>query len=316
MKLHQLQALIAVADGGGIRAAARILGLSQAAVTRALRELEEEQRLPLLIRHAGGARLTDCGQVLLPRARQIATQLDSAQQELAALRGEGAQTLCIGITPWLGQTLLGRVLQEFREELPTVQLEIYEGLQAVILPLLRSGRMQFALGPASILPGAEFTHQTLADYRMQVVARHAHPFAQARSLAQLREQEWAMNFVPERYDEAVGELFGGKGLQVSRERIVCAHSAGMLSSLIVDAGLLGYAPEPMMLCEPLRSGACAVPLEDRLPTGDISIIRLRDQGLDATSRYFISCLQRALKDNRRRRDTLGQRLAQMVTLRF
>ena len=42
MKLHQLQALIAVADGGGIRAAARGLGLSQAAITRALRELEVE----------------------------------------------------------------------------------------------------------------------------------------------------------------------------------------------------------------------------------------------------------------------------------
>jgi DNA-binding transcriptional LysR family regulator len=314
MKLHQLQALIAVADGGGIRAAARILGLSQAAVTRALRELEEEQRLPLLIRHAGGARLSDCGQVLLPRARQIAAQLDSAQQELATLRGEGARTLCIGITPWLGQTLLSQVLQRFREELPEVQLEIYEGLQAVILPLLRSGRMQFALGPASILQGAEFTHQPLATYRMQVIARHDHPLAQARSLQALREQDWAMNFTPDRYDEAVRELFGG--LRIHRERIVCAHSAGLLSSLIVDAGLLGYAPEPMMLCEPLRSGARAVPLEDSLAEGDISVIRLRDQGLDATSRLFIQCLQQALKDNRRSREPLGQRLADMLTLTF
>ncbi|MDF5939686.1 LysR family transcriptional regulator [Pseudomonas aeruginosa] len=37
MKLHQLQALVASADAGGIRAAARVLGISQAAVTRALR---------------------------------------------------------------------------------------------------------------------------------------------------------------------------------------------------------------------------------------------------------------------------------------
>ena len=39
VKLHQLQALVASADAGGIRAAARALGISQAAVTRALREL-------------------------------------------------------------------------------------------------------------------------------------------------------------------------------------------------------------------------------------------------------------------------------------
>lgn len=40
MKLHQLQALVASAEAGSIRGAARALGLSQAAVTRALRELE------------------------------------------------------------------------------------------------------------------------------------------------------------------------------------------------------------------------------------------------------------------------------------
>lgn len=42
VKLHQLQALVASADAGGIRAAARALGISQAAVTRALRELETD----------------------------------------------------------------------------------------------------------------------------------------------------------------------------------------------------------------------------------------------------------------------------------
>lgn len=316
MKLHQLQALVAVADGGGIRAAARGLGLSQAAVTRALRELEEEQGLPLLMRHAGGARLTTAGQVLLPRARQIATQLESARQELASLRGEGAASLCVGVTPWFGQTLLGEALQAFRKDMPHVQLELYEGLQALILPLLRTGRMQFVLGPACILQGAEFVHQPLAYYRMQVVARNDHPLAAARSLKQLLDHDWTMNFTDDRYAETTYELFGQHGLQIARERIVCAHSSGMLSSLIVDAGLLGYAPQPMLLCEPLRSGARALELEEPLPDGDISIIRLRDQGLDATSRHFIHCLQQALKHNSRARDPQGRRLAEMLTLNF
>ncbi|MDF3934962.1 LysR family transcriptional regulator [Pseudomonas citronellolis] len=316
MKLHQLHALIAVADGGGIRAAARGLGLSQAAVTRALRELEEEQGLPLLMRHAGGARLTTAGQVLLPRARQVATQLDSARQELAALRGEGAATLCVGVTPWFGQTLLGNALQAFRRDMPQVHLELYEGLQAVILPLLRTGRMQFALSPTCILPGAEFVHQPLAYYRMQVVARNGHPLAGARSLRQLLEVDWTMNFTTDRYAETTHELFGQHGLQIARERIVCAHSAGMLSSLIVDTGLLGYAPQPMTLCEPLRSGARALALEEPLADGDISIIRLRDQGLDATSRHFVHCLQQALKDNSHARDPAGRQLAQMLRLNF
>lgn len=46
MKLHQLQALVAIADCGSIRAAARRMQVSQTAVTKALRELESQLQLP------------------------------------------------------------------------------------------------------------------------------------------------------------------------------------------------------------------------------------------------------------------------------
>ncbi|MFC6947633.1 LysR family transcriptional regulator [Paraburkholderia dipogonis] len=57
VKIHQLQALVASAETGSIRAAARSLGISQAAVTRALRELEATEQLPLLIRAPGESAL-------------------------------------------------------------------------------------------------------------------------------------------------------------------------------------------------------------------------------------------------------------------
>ncbi|MFC5695182.1 LysR family transcriptional regulator [Pseudomonas sp. GCM10022186] len=316
MKLHQLQALIAVADGGGIRAAARGLGLSQSAITRALRELEEEQGLPLLMRHAGGARLSEAGLVLLPHARQIASQLESAQRDLASLRGEVAARLCVGVTPWFGQTLLAAAVQAFRREMPAVRLELYEGLQAVSLPLLRSGVMHFALGPAGVLPAQEFIHEPLARYRMKVVACEGHPSQAARSLAELLEQDWVMNFTQAGYDQVVQEVFGRHGHQVCPGRIVCAQSSAMLTSLIVNAGLLGYSPEPMLLCEPMRGRVRALELEETLADSDISLIRLRDQALDPAARCFIQCLQQALKACARSRNADDRRLADMLELLF
>ncbi|MHC6226164.1 LysR family transcriptional regulator [Pseudomonas sp. X10] len=316
MKLHQLQALIAVADHGGIRSAARALELSQAAITRALRELEEEQGLPLLARHAGGARLTSAGLTLLPHARQIASQLEKAQRDLASLRGETPTRLCVGITPWFGQTLLGAALQAFRQEMPTVQLELYEGLQAVSLALLRSGQMQFSLGPAGGLPGQEFSHQALAYYPMRVLARFGHPLQDARSLGQLLEQEWVMNFTQAGQHSLMHQLFGRHGLSIEPGRIVCAQSSAMLSSLIVDAGMLGFSPEPMLLCEPLRGKARALALEEPLEEGDISVIHLRDQVLDPAARCFVRCLQQALKACSRSRDADDRRLADMLRLCF
>lgn len=99
MKLHQLQALVASADSGNIRAAARHLGLSQAAVTRALRELEQEQALPLLIRTPTGLGFTPYGKTLLAHARLVLNQLEQAQGEMAALRGRTADLVKAAFTP-------------------------------------------------------------------------------------------------------------------------------------------------------------------------------------------------------------------------
>ncbi|MEF9897548.1 MAG: LysR family transcriptional regulator [Pseudomonas sp.] len=316
MKLHQLQALCAVADHGGIRSAARALDLSQAAITRALRELEEEQGLPLLARHAGGARLTSAGLTLLPHARQIASQLEKAQRDLASLRGETPRRLCVGITPWFGQTLLGAALQAFRAEMPTVELELYEGLQAVSLSLLRSGQMQFALGPAAGLPGQEFSHQVLAHYPMRVVAQLGHPLLQAHSLNALLEQDWVMNFTQAGQHALMHELFGRHGLHIEPGRIICAQSSAMLSSLIINAGMLGYSPEPMLLCEPLSGKAQALVLDEPLGEGDISVIHLRDQVLDPAARCLVECLQQALKASSRLRDRNERCLGDMLSLFF
>ena len=82
MKLHQLQALIASAETGSIRAAARTLDISQAAVTKALRELETAQQLPLFVRTPTGLHFTEAGKVLLTHARLVMKQLEHAQIEL------------------------------------------------------------------------------------------------------------------------------------------------------------------------------------------------------------------------------------------
>ena len=58
MKLQQLQVLVAVIDHGGIRAAARQLHLSQAAITKSMRSLEESAGTPLLVRKSRGVGLT------------------------------------------------------------------------------------------------------------------------------------------------------------------------------------------------------------------------------------------------------------------
>ncbi|MCY1455892.1 hypothetical protein D9M71_730640 [compost metagenome] len=86
--------------------------------------------------------------------------------------------------------------------------------------------------------------------------------------------------------------------------------------MIVDGGMLGYSPEPMLLCEPLRSQAQALQLEESLGEGDMSVIWLRDQALDQASLCFIDCLRRTLKSCVRSPRPADRRLASMLSLQF
>ena len=64
MNRHQLKALIGVVEHGGIRAASRRMHLSQAALTKSLRQLEEDAGLALLVRSPRGVVLTEAGKRL------------------------------------------------------------------------------------------------------------------------------------------------------------------------------------------------------------------------------------------------------------
>src|SRR6516225_1762378 len=84
MKLKHLQALQAVAESGSIQEASRKLFLTQPAVSRTIRELENELGIPLLVRTARGATLTDHAAQILKRARAIDRELSRIYEDVDA----------------------------------------------------------------------------------------------------------------------------------------------------------------------------------------------------------------------------------------
>ena len=124
MKLQQLHVLLAVVEEGGIRAAARRLHLSQAAVTKSMQTLEEDAGQQLLVRKARGVLLTPAGERLLLRARAIARQVTLAQEELRQAAGEDAGTVRVGVTPFLTLTALGPAFNWFRQRFRQVEVQV------------------------------------------------------------------------------------------------------------------------------------------------------------------------------------------------
>lgn len=296
MKLHQLRALVMIADCGSIRAAARQLGVSQTAVAKALRELEEHLQLPMLVRNASGVVLTAYGQSLLQHARQMLSQLERAQLELTHLSDQAQGQLRLGISPWMGMTLLPEVVTLFRQRMPQVRLEIFEGLMAVTLPKLRDGTMEFAVGlVSSLLPRPEFVSEPIFSYRMAVVARNDHPLRGANSIHQLLDQDWVVNYPDASHEGLMTELFWQHGAKIDLQHIHRAHSPQLTLSLIEQTDMLSYFPEPMLTVPGYRERVARLDLAETFANDVIGIVTPRNAPLGAAAQCFVDCLLQVIR---------------------
>ncbi|MGH8463963.1 MAG: LysR family transcriptional regulator, partial [Pseudomonas sp.] len=145
MKDHHLRAWLKVAELRSIRSAARSLHLSQAAVTKAIKELEAELDAPLLTRSSRGIAITECGERLTVRARLAQAQLTLARQDIRQLLGGAQARVAVGVTPMVMLSVLPAVLSDFRRSMPAARVKVSEGLLAAVQPALRNGMLDFAL---------------------------------------------------------------------------------------------------------------------------------------------------------------------------
>lgn len=275
MKVHQLRYLVALATEGGIRAAARALHVSQATVTQGLRELEADTQVSLLHRRSGGVVLTAAGQDLLEHAQQVLTQLRLADEALARHRGAGnVERLSVGITPWVAQTLMARVVPAFRAELPHVQLELFDGLSALAYPKLREGQLDLMVGRIAAPEAMQgLRSQPLFSYEMTVVARRGHPLAEAQSVSDLLTTDWILNFTPGEQAAMLDNLFGQHGVVPPMQHIQLAHSASLMLTLVQQTDMVTFCPWPLVETNGLRQSLVALPLRERFRTNVVGLVR-------------------------------------------
>ncbi|EAY71428.1 LysR family transcriptional regulator [Burkholderia dolosa] len=307
MKLHQLQALVASAEAGSIRGAARTLGLSQAAVTRALRELEASERLPLLVRAPEGIGFTEYGKTLLTHAKLVLKQLEHAQSDLERMRGRVEGRLSVGVTPWLTVTFLAETVLRFRERMPDVRLELYEALMAVAQPLLRDGSMDFALG--HLQPGStqEFAFEPMLRYDTSVMVRAGHPRERARSLHDLLDDDWVLTFAADGQAALVDYLFTRHGARIDERRIVRAQSVAMLHTMLEQADMCTWCPTILAAVPPFGGRMRALALKETFEPRDLGIVTRRAGTLSDAARCFIDCLLHVIRRHARsaRRDDVA-----------
>lgn len=185
MDLRAVDYFLAIAAHGSLRAAALRLGVSQPALTKAVRRLEDELGVVLLERGARGVTLTVYGEALLRHARNLRADLREATEELQALRLGIAGRVRLGAGPSWHQAVLPEALAAFRLERPDVRIQATGGMDEALKAQLRAGALDFVLAAVSDAPQLEGDLEGRAlladDYR--VVASSDHPLRRRTDLA-------------------------------------------------------------------------------------------------------------------------------------
>lgn len=233
MKMNHIRDVIAVAERGSLRSAARHLGLAQPAITRSIRELEHELGVALFERRVTGMMLTQMGETFLRRARAVQLELGRAKDEIDQLRGSGTGSVAVGLSQASHVALLPRVLQPFGHRFPQVSLSISEGLFPTMEADLQDGTIDFYVGPlAEDSAPSEFLSEKLFDNRRIIVGRKGHPLAAVTSLADLVEAKWVATSVTIASKAELDPLFARFGL---KRPVIAVRAQTALSVIVVAA---------------------------------------------------------------------------------
>lgn len=176
-KLQQMASFVAVVEGGSFVAAAEARGLSKAAVSRHVAELEQRLGTRLLQRTTRRQSLTAEGQQFHLRARELLAGVEEAESEMGARSGEACGTLRINAPLSFGVLHLAPLWGRFAERHPRVRLDITLGDRVV--DLVEEG-YDLAVRIAS-LPASSLVGRRLASTRVvlcaspEYLSRHGTP---------------------------------------------------------------------------------------------------------------------------------------------
>jgi DNA-binding transcriptional LysR family regulator len=196
MQLQQLRYFVAVADTRHFTQAADLVGVTQPSLSKQIHVLEGDLGAPLFTRSRGNIALTPAGEALLPRARRILADVETARLEVQELIGLRRGRLRLGATPSLCTSLVAPVLRRYQEGYPGVELVVEEGGSQDLVGRLARGGLDLAL---IVLPeqGTDRALRAEAILRESLVVASAAslpPPTEAATLAwaELREQPLVM----------------------------------------------------------------------------------------------------------------------------
>jgi len=241
MELRHLRYFIAAAEEENVSRAALKLHVSQPALSRQIRDLEDELGFLLLERTAKSVRLTDAGRVLLAEAREVIKRSEEAVAKARAIASGGGGELHVGYAPTPTARILPRTLRAFHSQMPQMRVRLHDLTSEEMVAALRDNKLDIAIlvrPTRAMLRGLRF--EELAHDAICLAVRPKHPLARRRTatLVEIAREPliaFSRKDYPD-YHEMLSQIFAGTKLklQIAEEH---DSSASLIAAVEAGAGV-------------------------------------------------------------------------------
>ncbi|MEU6733667.1 LysR family transcriptional regulator [Streptomyces physcomitrii] len=264
LNLERLRTLDALARHGSVSGAAEGLHVTTSAVSQQMAKLEREVGQQLLAKYGRGVRLTDAGQLLAEHAGRILSQVQLAQSDLEAHRGQAVGELRMGAFPTGARGLLPATVAELRARHPGLRVRTVEWEPERAVAGVVRGDLDLAVvldwynKPLGLPDG--LVKAALLDDPIDVALPVDHPLAGRTSaeLAEFTGDEWIT--WPEGAFCHEWLLFTLRAQGI--EPCIAHRAEEHQTQLAYVAAGLGVCVAPRLGREPMPAGVCAVPVRD------------------------------------------------------
>ncbi|WP_328693953.1 LysR family transcriptional regulator [Streptomyces phaeochromogenes] len=266
LNLERLRTLDALARHGSVSGAAEALHVTTSAVSQQMSKLEREVGQQLLAKNGRGVRLTDAGRLLADHAARILSQVELAQSDLEAQRGQVMGELRLAAFPTAARGLFPTALAALRAEHPGLRVRSRELEPETGVALVTRGDLDLAVvldwynKPLPLPDG--LVKASLLDDPTDLALPVGHRLADRSEvdLADFVDDEWIAWDEGEFCHEWLLFTLRGKGI----EPVIAHRAVEHHTQLAMVAAGLGVCVAPRLGRDPVPAGVRTVPVRPRV----------------------------------------------------
>ena len=274
MELRQLKYFLGILRHGNFNRAADALFVTQPALSKSMRSLEDALGVTLLERTASGVIPTPYGRILANYAALACQELQRATEEITALSTHGSGRIVVGAGTAILRYLLPATFERVSALNPKLEVVISEGIREQLHIQLLRGEIDVAICTfAEGLSSSELTQEVILTDRPCVVAHHSHPLHRQKVATgqDLSRYRWIVPSAGEQEREQLTAMMvadGGSAPVVAVE----TTSSTLMAQLIGQQPFLSYLPGLLLATDPAYTDIQAVRTAMIWPPHEVCIV--------------------------------------------